>query len=69
MLLQGITASDEVRDLGVKQSADCFIKRLFERVSGFQPHRSAQTIVVDPDTAFDVRLHAGGFAPSEPVGD
>jgi hypothetical protein len=35
------------------------------RVSGFQPHRSAQTIVVDPDTAFEVRLHAGGSVPSD----
>jgi hypothetical protein len=30
------------------------------RGSGFQPHQSAQTIVVDPDTEFEVRLHAGG---------
>jgi hypothetical protein len=39
------------------------------RANGFQSHRSSQTIVIDPDTAFEVRLHAGGSVPSEPVGD
>jgi hypothetical protein len=39
------------------------------RGSGFQQHRSAQTIVIDPDTAFEVRLHAGGSVPIEPVGE
>jgi hypothetical protein len=33
------------------------------RDNGFRPHRSSQTIVVDPDTTFEVRLHAGGFVP------
>ncbi len=27
--------------------------------SGFQPHRSSQTIVIDPETGFEVQLHAG----------
>src|ERR1700731_3408371 len=29
------------------------------RQRGFESHRIAHTIVVDPDTAFEVRLHAG----------
>jgi hypothetical protein len=33
--------------------------------SGFQPHASAQTIVVDPESGFEVRLHAGGSVPDE----
>jgi hypothetical protein len=32
---------------------------------GFQPHASAQTIVIDPETTFEVRLHAGGSVPNE----
>jgi hypothetical protein len=32
---------------------------------GFQPHASAQTIVVDPESGFEVRLHAGGSVPNE----
>lgn len=32
---------------------------------GFQPHASAQTIVVDPETKFEVRLHEGGSVPNE----
>ena len=31
----------------------------------FQPHASAQTIVVDPETKFEVRLHEGGSVPNE----
>jgi hypothetical protein len=33
--------------------------------SGFQPHRSAQTIVIDPETTFEVRLHEGGSIPNQ----
>jgi hypothetical protein len=33
--------------------------------SGFQPRASSQTIVVDPETGFEVRLHAGGFIPNK----
>ena len=33
--------------------------------SGFQPHGSSQTVVVDPETGFEVRLHAGGSVPNE----
>jgi hypothetical protein len=33
------------------------------RDSGFQPHHSSPAIVVDPDTTFEVRLHAGGSIP------
>jgi hypothetical protein len=32
---------------------------------GFRPHGSSQTIAVDPETTFEVRLHAGGSVPSE----
>jgi hypothetical protein len=32
---------------------------------GFQPQASAQTIVVDPESGFEVRLHEGGSIPSE----
>jgi hypothetical protein len=32
--------------------------------SGFQPHASSQTIVIDPETGFEVRLHAGGSLPN-----
>jgi hypothetical protein len=32
--------------------------------SGFQPHASSQTIVVDPETKFEVRLHEGGSLPN-----
>jgi hypothetical protein len=32
---------------------------------GFQPHRSSQSIVVDPESGFEVRLHAGGCVPNE----
>ena len=32
--------------------------------SGFQPHASTQTIVVDPETKFEVRLHEGGSLPN-----
>src|ERR1700682_26260 len=32
--------------------------------SGFQPHASSQTIVIDPETGFEVRLHAGSSVPS-----
>ena len=31
---------------------------------GFQPHASAQTIVVDPETQFEVRLHEDGSLPN-----
>jgi hypothetical protein len=37
------------------------------RANGFQPHRSARTVVVDPDTDFEVRLYAGGSVPSEVI--
>jgi hypothetical protein len=33
--------------------------------SGFQPHASAQTIVVDPESGFEVRLLAGGSVPNK----
>jgi hypothetical protein len=33
--------------------------------NGFEPHCSAQTIVVDPDTNFEVRVHAGGSILAE----
>jgi|ERR1700731_341546 hypothetical protein len=33
--------------------------------SGFQPHASVQTIVIDPETTFEVRLHAGGSTPEK----
>ena len=33
--------------------------------SGFQPHASSQTIVVDPESGFEVRLLAGGSVPDE----
>jgi hypothetical protein len=33
--------------------------------SGFQPHASAQTIAVDPESGFEVRLLAGGSVPDE----
>jgi hypothetical protein len=32
---------------------------------GFQPRVSSQTIVVDPETGFEVRLHAGGSIPNK----
>ena len=32
---------------------------------GFQAHASAQTIVIDPETTLELRLHAGGSAPNE----
>jgi hypothetical protein len=32
--------------------------------SGFQPHGSSATIVVDPETGFEVRLHEGGSLPN-----
>ena len=35
------------------------------RGSGFLPHTSSQTIVVDPETGFEVRLHAGGSSPNK----
>jgi hypothetical protein len=31
--------------------------------SGFQPHGSSQAVVVDTETGFEVRLHAGGSVP------
>ena len=34
------------------------------RRSGFQPHGSSPTIVLDPETGFEVRLHAGGSVPN-----
>jgi hypothetical protein len=39
------------------------------RGCGFQPHGSSQTIVVDSETAFEVRLHAGGSVPSKSAGN
>ena len=33
--------------------------------SGLQPRGSSQTIVVDPETGFEVRLHAGGSIPKK----
>src|SRR3984957_15648477 len=33
--------------------------------SGFQRYRSSQTIVIDPETGFEVRLHAGGSLPDK----
>jgi hypothetical protein len=33
--------------------------------SGFQPHGSLRNNVVDPETGFEVRLHAGGSIPSK----
>ena len=35
------------------------------RESGFQPHSSSLTIVVDPEAGFEVRLHAGSSVPNE----
>src|ERR1700722_3503274 len=32
--------------------------------SGVRPHASSQAIVVDPETTFEVRLHAGGSLPN-----
>jgi DNA invertase Pin-like site-specific DNA recombinase len=51
-------------DLGVPNIAQALAVLL---VSGLQAHRSSQTIVVDPETTFEVRLHAGGSVPSELV--
>jgi hypothetical protein len=41
------------------------VARAFEALTrhGFEPHRSGRTIVLDPDTTFEVRLHAGGSVP------
>ena len=33
--------------------------------SEFEPHASSQTIVIDPETGFEVRLHAGGSLPDK----
>jgi hypothetical protein len=46
------------------------IARAFAALSerGFRPHRSSETIVIDPDTAFEVRLHAGGSVPGAASG-
>lgn len=35
------------------------------RGSGFQPHASSQTIVIDAETRFEVRLHSGGSMPDQ----
>jgi hypothetical protein len=32
---------------------------------GFRPHASSQAIVVDPETTFEVRFHAGGSTPNK----
>lgn len=32
---------------------------------GFQPHGSSQAIVIDPETTFEVRFHAGGSIPNK----
>jgi hypothetical protein len=36
---------------------------------GFQPHGSSQAIVSDPETTFEVRIHAGGSVPSGAAGN
>src|ERR1700730_11745230 len=35
------------------------------RGNGFQSHGSSQTIVIDPETGFELRLHAGGSVPNK----
>ena len=32
---------------------------------GFQPHASSQTTVIDQESGFEVRLHAGGCIPKK----
>jgi hypothetical protein len=69
-LVTGGYAAQEYGCLRYTDNVDLIIPDVARAVavlmsSGFQPHASSQTIVIDPETGFEVRLHAGGSVPNE----
>ena len=69
-LVTGGYAAQEYGCLRYTDNVDLIVPDIARAVaalvsSGFQPHASAQTIVVDPESGFEVRLHAGGSVPEE----
>ena len=63
-------AAQEYRCLRYTDNVDLIVPDIGRALAalmscGFQPHASAQTIVVDSKTKFEVRLHEGGSVPNE----
>ena len=69
-LVTGGYAAQEYGCLRYTDNVDLIVPEIAQafavlRGSGFLPHRSSRTIVVDPETTFEVRLHAGIFIPDK----
>jgi hypothetical protein len=69
-LVTGGYAAQEYGCLRYTDNVDLIVPDVARAVAalqgrGFQAHASAQTIVIDPETTFEVRLHAGGSVPNE----
>jgi hypothetical protein len=69
-LVTGGYAAQEYGCLRYTDNVDLIVPDIARAVatlvsSGFQPHASAQTIVIDPETSFQVRLHEGGSIPNK----
>jgi hypothetical protein len=69
-LVTGGHAAQEYGCLRYTDNVDLIVPDIARAVatlvsSGFHPHASSQTIVIDPETRFEVRLHAGGSIPNE----
>jgi hypothetical protein len=69
-LVTGGYAAQEYGCLRYTDNVDLIVPDIARAVaallsSEFEPHASAQTIVVDPETKFEVRLHEGGSVSNE----
>ena len=69
-LVTGGYAAQEYGCLRFTDNVDLVVPDIARAVAtlvscGFQPHGSSQTIVIDPETAFEVRFHAGGSVYNE----
>ena len=68
-LVTGGYATQEYGCLRYTDNVDLIVPDIARAVaallsSEFEPHASAQTIVVDPETKCEVRLHEGGSLPN-----
>jgi hypothetical protein len=69
-LVTGPYAAQEYGCLRYTDNVDLIVPDIARAIAalvsaGFEPHASAQTIVVDPESSFEVQLHAGGSVPEE----
>jgi hypothetical protein len=69
-LVTGGYAAQEYGCLRYTDNVDLIVPDIAQAIAallscGFQPHRSSQSIVVHPETGFEVRLHAGGSVPND----